>query len=219
MTVGSNIKKLRTSQELTQEQLANRLYVTRQTVSSWEVGKSRPDLELLESIAEALGTNVMVLLYGPEPKRFITKKRIHLAIIFAGLSVALFIAIILIAPSVGDYYRSAYNPVIASIWLYALKPLCVASVAVFLCSLAGLRWNISLLLRGRRICLIFGIVLLVSYILLFIFSATGRYWLPDVIFRASSKTLYRLIARQFYLVIAAACGILGYLVFSVPEKA
>ena len=40
MTIGTNIKKLRTSQGLTQDQLAEKLYVTRQTVSNWERGVS-----------------------------------------------------------------------------------------------------------------------------------------------------------------------------------
>ncbi len=40
MTIGTNIKKLRTSQGLTQDQLAEKLYVTRQTVSNWERGGS-----------------------------------------------------------------------------------------------------------------------------------------------------------------------------------
>lgn len=34
MTIGNNIKKLRTAQGLTQDQLAERLFVTRQTISS-----------------------------------------------------------------------------------------------------------------------------------------------------------------------------------------
>ena len=59
MTIGSNIKKLRTGQGLTQDQLAERLFVTRQTVSNWERGASQPDLEQLEAIAAALGVEVM----------------------------------------------------------------------------------------------------------------------------------------------------------------
>ena len=49
MTIGTNIKKLRTTAGLTQDQLAERLYVTRQTVSNWERGISRPDLDQLEA--------------------------------------------------------------------------------------------------------------------------------------------------------------------------
>ena len=40
MTIGGTIKKLRTGQGLTQDQLAEKLYVTRQTVSNWERGVS-----------------------------------------------------------------------------------------------------------------------------------------------------------------------------------
>ena len=54
MTIGNNIKKLRTAQGLTQDQLAERLFVTRQTVSSWERSASHPSLEQLEAIAAAL---------------------------------------------------------------------------------------------------------------------------------------------------------------------
>lgn len=66
MTIGNNIKKLRTAQGLTQEQLAERLFVTRQTISSWERSASHPSLEQLEAIAAALGEDVMTLLYGPK---------------------------------------------------------------------------------------------------------------------------------------------------------
>lgn len=38
VTIGSNIKRQRISPNLIQDQLAERLYVTRQTVSSWERG-------------------------------------------------------------------------------------------------------------------------------------------------------------------------------------
>ena len=41
MTIGSNIKKLRTGQGMTQDQLAEKLFVTRQTVSNWERGVSQ----------------------------------------------------------------------------------------------------------------------------------------------------------------------------------
>ena len=62
MTIGNNIKKLRTAQGLTQDQLAERLFVTRQTISSWERSASHPSLEQLEAIAAALGEDVMTLL-------------------------------------------------------------------------------------------------------------------------------------------------------------
>ena len=63
-TVAKHIRALRTARGMTQEELAEKLFVTRQTVSSWENGKSRPDVETLETIAEALETDVMALIYG-----------------------------------------------------------------------------------------------------------------------------------------------------------
>ena len=63
-SVGKHIRQLRLARKLTQEQLAEQLFVTRQTVSAWETGKALPDLETLERIAAALGTEVTEVIYG-----------------------------------------------------------------------------------------------------------------------------------------------------------
>lgn len=60
--LSENIKKLRKQKGLTQEELAVRLNVVRQTVSKWEKGISVPDAVLLEKIADILDTNVSTLL-------------------------------------------------------------------------------------------------------------------------------------------------------------
>ncbi len=65
--IAKNIKKLRQKKKLTQEELAEKLYVTRQAVSNWETGKNQPDIETLKSMAEVLGTDINELLYGPAP--------------------------------------------------------------------------------------------------------------------------------------------------------
>lgn len=59
---GENIRTIRKEQGLSQEELAERIYVVRQTVSKWEKGLSVPDAELLEALSEALETPVSVLL-------------------------------------------------------------------------------------------------------------------------------------------------------------
>lgn len=64
-SIGKNISLLRKKQNLTQEALAEKLFVTRQAISSWETGKTEPDLQTLESIAEALNTDLTELIYGP----------------------------------------------------------------------------------------------------------------------------------------------------------
>ena len=60
--LNENIKAARNSKGLSQEELAVKLNVVRQTVSKWERGLSVPDSEMLILISEALETPVSVLL-------------------------------------------------------------------------------------------------------------------------------------------------------------
>ncbi|MBQ8117155.1 MAG: helix-turn-helix transcriptional regulator [Lachnospiraceae bacterium] len=63
--LNENIKKLRKSKGLSQEELAIRLNVVRQTVSKWENGLSVPDSTMLIALADELDTSVGVLLGEP----------------------------------------------------------------------------------------------------------------------------------------------------------
>ena len=60
--LNENIKAIRKSKGLSQEELAVKLNVVRQTISKWEQGLSVPDLDLLISMSEVLETPVSVLL-------------------------------------------------------------------------------------------------------------------------------------------------------------
>ena len=62
--LSENLKTLRKARGLSQEELAGRLHVVRQTISKWEKGLSVPDAELLVRLAEELDTTVTALL-GP----------------------------------------------------------------------------------------------------------------------------------------------------------
>ena len=63
--LNENIKALRKTKGLTQDELAIRLNVVRQTVSKWEKGLSVPDAEMLQRIAEVFEVNVSQLLGAP----------------------------------------------------------------------------------------------------------------------------------------------------------
>ena len=63
--LAENIKAIRKQRGMTQEELATRLNVVRQTVSKWEKGLSVPDADLLKRIAEILETDVSTLLGAP----------------------------------------------------------------------------------------------------------------------------------------------------------
>ena len=59
-----NLKKIRKDKGYTQETLAEKLNVVRQTVSKWEKGLSLPDVDMLSKIANVLETDVNILLDG-----------------------------------------------------------------------------------------------------------------------------------------------------------
>lgn len=60
--LNENIKALRKSKGLSQQELATKLNVVRQTISKWEQGLSVPDSDLLIALSEALETPVSTLL-------------------------------------------------------------------------------------------------------------------------------------------------------------
>ncbi len=64
--IGKNLQKLRKQRSLTQEMLAERVGVARQTVAKWETGESAPDLLTAGRIAEALGVSLDDLVNAPE---------------------------------------------------------------------------------------------------------------------------------------------------------
>ena len=60
--LNENMKAIRKSKGLSQEELAVKLNVVRQTISKWEQGLSVPDADMLITISEALETPVSTLL-------------------------------------------------------------------------------------------------------------------------------------------------------------
>ncbi|MBE5768862.1 MAG: helix-turn-helix domain-containing protein [Clostridiales bacterium] len=63
---GNTICKLREEKGLTQEQLAEKLFVSSKTISKWENGHGFPDISLIEPLAAALGISVIELFSGEE---------------------------------------------------------------------------------------------------------------------------------------------------------
>ena len=66
---GENLKKLRKEKGLSQQEVALRLHVVRQTVSKWEQGLSVPDADLLVKLADVLETDISHLLGGETGRR------------------------------------------------------------------------------------------------------------------------------------------------------
>lgn len=58
MTLGENLQRLRKEQGLSQEEVARRLFVSRQSVSKWELDQSEPGVEYLKALAELYGVSL-----------------------------------------------------------------------------------------------------------------------------------------------------------------
>ena len=70
MALGDNIKRLREERHLTQQQLADKLYVSRQTVCRWENGSRCPDLIMAKKLAVDLDISLDELILDEDLKEF-----------------------------------------------------------------------------------------------------------------------------------------------------
>ena len=62
--IGSFLRELRKEKDLTQEQLAEKLYVSGRTVSRWETGSNMPDITLLIELAELYEVSIPEIISG-----------------------------------------------------------------------------------------------------------------------------------------------------------
>lgn len=158
-----NIKSIRKSKGLSQEELAIKLNVVRQTISKWEQGLSVPDSELLVSLSDVLDTPVSTLLgeniaeqKGNSLKEIAEKleiinlqlaqrketKRKIWQWIFISICVILIVSFIVLATLGNTYMEWNYNdPELAVlgvgvhtfIWLFVR-----ISPIIFICSIIGI---------------------------------------------------------------------------------
>ena len=66
MEFGEKVQKLRNQNKWTQEQLAEKLYVSRTAVSKWESGKGYPNIDLLKDVAKLFNKTIDELLSSEE---------------------------------------------------------------------------------------------------------------------------------------------------------
>lgn len=69
MEFNNKLYELRKQKGFSQEELANRLNVSRQTVSKWEVGDSTPDMEKLVAISDLFGISLDELVLDKAPSQ------------------------------------------------------------------------------------------------------------------------------------------------------
>lgn len=64
MEIGKQIKKYRTERKLSQDDLADQIYVTRQTISNWENERNYPDIRSLVLLSNVFGISLDILVKG-----------------------------------------------------------------------------------------------------------------------------------------------------------
>ena len=62
--IGAFLKELRKEKNITQEELAEKMLVSRRTVSRWETGSNMPDLDILIDISEFYDVDLREILDG-----------------------------------------------------------------------------------------------------------------------------------------------------------
>lgn len=106
--IGKNIRDLRLRCGLSQEQLAERLFVTRQTISNYENGRTRPDVEQILCLAETFGTDANSVLYGP-PQDVRKKSFILTAAVALGLTAVLWLGYMVLSRQAFTVQAKTYN--------------------------------------------------------------------------------------------------------------
>ena len=134
--IGKNIKHFRIKRNLTQDQLAEQLFVTRQTVSNYETGKSRPDIDMLVKISQVLGIDIHQVIYGPEAQTL--KLEVIRLIVGAGIIALLGILWAVLVPIAQVLSRTQYDASLGEVIYFVIKPLMCLTAGWTLAQLVGM---------------------------------------------------------------------------------
>ncbi len=115
--VSKNIKKLRMAKNMSQDDLAKALFISRQAVSSWEVGRTQPDIGMVEKLAELFDVPMEEVIYGAKRDTSLedsVKAKNTMSVFFAVLG-SLFVGtgLIIVLLNFWDDFSSVLKTVVA----------------------------------------------------------------------------------------------------------
>lgn len=132
MTVAKNIKQFRQSNKMTQDQLAEKIHTTRQTISNYETGKSEPDIQTLELLAEALNCEVTELIYGK--KKDIDNTFVKYSIVQIIITIILYFTLRLFAMNYEAFFilSSPYETVNQQAFYLIITPIFAFYISIYI---------------------------------------------------------------------------------------
>lgn len=193
MDIGNKLYELRKSKNLSQEELADKLNVTRQTISKWETNQSTPDFDKIIPLCEIYGISADELLNGVKIEKEETpidnsNKRKKRAI---GISIGLFTYVIAIAF------------IMTSIPSFHLDPVIAAAIFLLICGIGTVIIVLSCVFNRipkikkeespknkqvKQICDIIAIIVLIIYLLIsFLTMAWHITWIIWIIYALVEK--------------------------------
>lgn len=197
--IGRNCKRLRQRTGMTQEELAERLHVTRQAVSAWETEKNRLDAETLVVLAEALGADVQELLYGPgavqAPFARYQRRYLVCTVLCAVVVIAWLVMEVTLKPYLDREAARTFITYPSIAYFLAVPPLGVLGLGCLIPSLASLWVDIRVRSTlARRVLLALGLLALCYYLLVCMTWFLGLW--PD--FLVNWEAL-RLFVHQWFI--------------------
>jgi len=199
-----NLRRARKAAGLTQQQLADRLHVTRQSVSSWELGRTEPDLQTLTELAEVFGTGAGALLgetgkpgYPRLQKRFVTGFAVCAGLLLAVFCMELGLFSYWRKLALHDYGAMLY----AALWKLATPPLlwylaglgAVCFFAMWSPVRCGKQARLALVLAALALGLPV-LALMAQYLAVALGNLDGvRVWLAPLLRRPAGRTAIQII--------------------------
>ena len=159
--VAKNIRKIRDASGMTQEELAEKMFVTRQTISNWENGKSQPDVETLSKLSELFSVEVTELIYGKKGSYVNFQKKYIITAIISFCVVLLWIILDQAWRRPLSEQLQFINPFPLSIFNYTVKPLAFMAMGVLFLSVLSFGIDTGLERRVRITMLIIGVILVI----------------------------------------------------------
>lgn len=127
MELGNKIKYYRGEKEFSQEELAERVYVSRQTISNWENNKSYPDINSIVLLSEVFEISIDNLIKGDveQMKKEINSEEVKKLNLYSSIMLILMlVATILLMPMlkfIGLYGFIPYFVLVACAMFFAIK--------------------------------------------------------------------------------------------------